>query len=159
MAGRDEEKGMTDKWDERFLNLADEVSTWSKDPSTQCGCVLVDGDRRVVATGFNGFPRGMSDDVHLYADRETKYKRVLHAEVNAVLNATVDPVGTTAYVSAPCCSSCALVLIQAGINRVVFYRPSEDILSRWGESISSALSFFEEAGVEVTSVGYDEQVH
>jgi dCMP deaminase len=102
------------KWDLRFLKAAEEVATWSKDPSTKVGCVIVDPElQRRTGEGFNGFPRFMSDDPALYEDRETKYSRTLHAELNAVLFSKKTE-GCTAYVTHPPCSSCALVLIQSG---------------------------------------------
>lgn len=137
-----------DKWDERWIKACDEVASWSKDPSTQVGCVIVDPDlQRRVGEGFNGFPRFMSDAPELYRCRETKYSRTLHAELNAVLFAKKTE-GCTAYVSHPPCTNCALVLIQSGINRVVARKPSEDLLSRWKESIEKASGFFAEAEVE-----------
>lgn len=136
------------KWDERFLKLAEEVATWSKDPSTQVGCVIVDPDTlRIMGLGFNGFPRGMCDHKELYDDRETKYSRTIHAEVNAVLNSSrVED--CTAYVTAPPCTNCALVLIQSGIVRVVSRRPTSDLLERWADSIEKTKGFFAEVEVE-----------
>lgn len=137
-----------DKWDERFLKAADEVATWSKDPSTKVGCVIVDADlQRRVGEGFNGFPRFMSDAKELYEDRETKYSRTIHAELNAVLFAKKTE-GCTAYVTHPPCTNCALVLIQSGVSRVVARTPSRDLLSRWEDSISKAQGFFDEAEVK-----------
>lgn len=140
-----------DKWDERFLRMAGEVATWSKDPSTKVGCVIVRPDLTVSGLGFNGFPSGMCDHEELYNDREVKYTRTIHAEVNAVLNSqgTVD---CTAYVTAPPCTSCALILIQSGIRRVVCRGPSEDLLSRWGESILKTKGFFDEVEIEYEEI-------
>jgi dCMP deaminase len=141
-----------DKWDLRFLRLAEETASWSKDPSTQVGCIIVDPDtNRIMGLGFNGFPRGMCDHKELYDDRETKYSRTIHAEVNAILNSakTVDCV---AYVTAPPCTNCALVLIQSGIKRVVSKLPSEDLLSRWGPQIEKTKGFFAEVEVEYNEV-------
>jgi dCMP deaminase len=129
---RKENKNLMNKWDLRFLSLAEETATWSKDPSTKCGCVIVDPDtNRIAGVGFNGFPRGMCDHDELYADRDTKLSRVLHAEENAVLNSVGSIAGYTAYVTGPPCNHCALVLIQSGIERVVCRVPTEDYLSRW----------------------------
>ena len=75
-----------DKWDERYLRLAKEVSTWSKDPSTKVGAIAV-LDGSVLAQGYNGFPKGVNDDPAKYADRETKYKYTVHAEMNCIFNA------------------------------------------------------------------------
>jgi dCMP deaminase len=137
-----------DKWDLRFLRAAEEVATWSKDPSTKVGCVIVNPEtQRRTGEGFNGFPRFLSDAPELYADREVKYSRTLHAELNAVLFAEQTE-GCTAYVTHPCCTNCALVLIQSGISRVVAKAPSEDLLSRWEVSIEQARGLFAEAEVE-----------
>jgi dCMP deaminase len=143
-----------DKWDLRFLSLAEETAKWSKDPSTKVGCVIVDPDtNRIAGVGFNGFPRGMCDHKELYEDRETKYSRTIHAELNAVLNSSGSLEGYTAYVTAPPCTGCALVLIQAGIERVVTYAPSDDLLKRWGESIKKTKGFFEEVEIEYEEHG------
>lgn len=140
------------KWDSRFLSLASEVAKWSKDPSTKVGCVIVDEDtNRIMGVGFNGFPRGMCDHDELYADRETKYSRTIHAEVNAVLNSQKIE-GCTAYVTHPPCTNCGLVLIQAGISRVVSYVPSRDLLTRWAESLEKTKGFFAEVEVEYEEV-------
>lgn len=101
-----------------------------------------------MGVGYNGFPRGMCDHEELYANRETKYARTIHAEVNAVLNSMGDLEGCTAYVTAPPCCNCALVLIQSGINRVVTQAPSEDLLSRWGEQLKQTQGFFAEVEIE-----------
>jgi dCMP deaminase len=144
---------LEDKWDLRFLRLANEVSEWSKDPSTKVGCVIVDPDlNRVVGTGYNGFPRGMVDNEDLYKDREVKLLRTIHAETNAILNSERTQ-GCTAYVTHPPCTSCALVLIQAGIERVVCVLPSEDLMSRWKDSIQKANGFFAEAEVTLKYYG------
>lgn len=141
------------KWRDRFLKLAREVATWSRDPSTQVGAVLVDGDNRVVGMGFNGFPRGVSDDEGLYANRDVKYPRTIHAEVNAVLNANGPVEGCEVYVTAPPCMNCAAVLIQSGVRRIVWMKPSADLSSRWGEQFDTMRAFLDEAGVEYEEVG------
>lgn len=139
---------MRAKWDERFIRAAIEVGSWSKDPSTKVGCVIVDPElQRRTGEGFNGFPRFMSDAKKLYKHRKSKYGRTIHAELNAVLFASKTE-GCTAYVTHPPCTNCALVLIQSGISRVVCTRPSEDLISRWGESIGKAQGFFAEAEVK-----------
>ena len=77
------------KWDLRFLEMSELVSSWSKDPSTKVGSVIVDNDRRVISLGYNGFPKGVADNDRLN-DREEKYKIVVHAERNALLFANTD---------------------------------------------------------------------
>ena len=136
------------KWHERFMRLAQEVSTWSKDPSTQVGCILVK-DRRVISTGFNGFPRGISDDLDRLTNREVKYEMTVHAEVNAVTTAALHGISTDGcdvYVTFQPCSRCAAVLINAGV-RAVYSKAAYDIPSRWIENFKIASKLFEEAGI------------
>jgi dCMP deaminase len=140
-------------WDDRFLQLASLVASWSKDPSTQVGCVVVRSDRTVASCGFNGFPRGVEDREQRLQDRETKYAMVVHAEANAVLTAHERLDGSTAYVTSHPCSGCAGLMIQAGIKRVVVPHPSVDMIERWGESLSRAKTMFIEARVKLELVG------
>src|SRR4051794_38721558 len=125
------------KWDKRFIELAALVASWSKDPSTKCGAVIVRPDKTVVSVGFNGFPKGCLDDDELYADRETKYARVVLAEVNAILHAREQLHGYTIYTWPPgysgSCDRCATVIIQAGISRIVHIRKESDFADRWRE--------------------------
>lgn len=141
------------RWDRRFMTMAGMVASWSKDPSTQCGAVIVRPDRTVVSTGFNGFPRGCNDAEEMYNDRELKYARVVHAEMNAMLSAREPLNGYTLYVHSPgfspCCSGCAAAVIQTGITRVVGWK-TEFVREASLLSVTRGLNMFEEAGVEVT---------
>lgn len=135
-------------WDARFLALAELVASWSKDPSTQTGCVIVRPDRSLASVGYNGFPRGVEDRPERLADRPTKYALTVHAEANAVIAARAGLDGCTAYVYPwPPCASCAGVLIQAGIRRVVAPPATEEQQARWGESFTAASFMFDEANV------------
>ena len=142
---------MSEKWDKRFLDLAAHISTWSKDPSTKVGCVVVGEDREIRSTGFNGFPRGSEDEEERLSDRNQKYPLICHAEENAIMHAArtgVSLKGNTAYVTWPPCSRCTRSLIQAGVSEVVY--PDEiDIPERWQEDFSTASSMMEEAGIKV----------
>lgn len=113
------------KWSERFMHLAEHVATWSKDPSTQVGCVIVDKQNRVVSLGFNGFPRGIKDLTDRYNDKETKYLFVAHAERNALDNAPLSVEGCTLYSPLLPCNECAKSIIQKGIKKVISYEPTE----------------------------------
>jgi dCMP deaminase len=135
-------------WDQLYLDMADLMATKSKDPSTKVGAVLVDIDRRVVSVGFNGFPKGTSDAAALYHNREEKYRRVLHAEANAILFA--DRQGHTLYVTHPCCSQCMAMAIQHGVSRVVW--KATDMRPAWKESHASALAMANEALIDVEEV-------
>lgn len=140
-------------WDAFFLGLAKYGASASKDPSTKTGAVLVDAKRRVVGSGYNGFPRGVQDSDERLNDRPTKYKLVVHAEANAILNATADVSGATAYVWPwPPCASCAGLLIQAGIKRVMCPSPTEEQEKRWGPDFELMRQMFYEAGVTIEEV-------
>lgn len=137
------------KWDKRFLDMARLVSTWSKDPSTQTGAVIVRPDKTVLSVGFNGFPKKMNDNDELYADREVKYSRIIHCEMNAVLHSPETVNGCILYTYPfASCDRCAVHMIQAGIVRFVFPELPEDKVERWGEALKKSVAYFEEAGVD-----------
>ena len=145
---------MTSKWDLRFIGLAQHISTWSKDPSTKVGCVVVGADREIRSTGFNGFPRGINDDEERLTDREKKYPLICHAEENAIMHAArigVSLKDSTAYVTWPPCSRCARSLIQAGI-REIDYPETGKIPERWIEDFTISDSMLNEAGVAVRTI-------
>ena len=108
-----------EKWDRRYLDMAEHVAQWSKDPSRKVGSVIVNRYNRIVSVGYNGFPEGVLDIDERYTDRETKYLFVNHAERNALDNATVDLHGHSLYVTMFPCSECAKSIIQKGITRVI----------------------------------------
>lgn len=139
-----------DKWDARFIALASLVASWSKDPSTQVGAVVVDQDKRIVSTGFNGFPQGVNDTP---VDREVKLLRTIHAEENALLFARRNVTGMTIYVTRPPCARCAAKLIQSGIGRVVYPLPPVDFIERWGVEMQQAQLMFHECGTQITALG------
>lgn len=145
----------SDKWDKRFLELAKHVSTWSKDPSTQVGAVLVQNRNEVVGIGYNGFPRGVGDLEERYADRAIKYEMVVHAEVNAILMAKDKAQGASLYVYPsfslpPICANCCKTAIQAGVIRVVGYFPNmdDDRVKRWAETIKISEQMCNEVGID-----------
>ena len=129
-------------WDKRFLRLADEVASWSKDPSTKVGCVLVDDKKRVIGLGYNGFARGVPDKATSYQNRPLKYQMIIHAEANAILNAVGNTEGSHAYVSQRPCASCMALLIQAGVTSCISRTPPVALAERFSESfaISDAMA-------------------
>jgi dCMP deaminase len=142
---------MSDKWDRRFLGLAQTIAGWSKDPSTKVGCVVVGPDREIRSTGFNGFPRGIEDTLERLESRELKYPLICHAEENAIMHAArigVSLKGCVAYVTWPPCTRCARSLIQAGVKEVV-YPEGLEIPERWRQDFDMSTAIFEEAGIVV----------
>ena len=136
-------------WDTRFLDLAEHVSKWSKDPSTKVGAVIVDSQRRIVSTGYNGFPVGVMDSYDRLTNRDNKYEMIIHAEANAILFAHQRMNGMTLYTTPfQPCSRCASLIIQSGISRVISYE-IEESKNRWVDSFKLAKELFDEAGVEL----------
>lgn len=112
-------------WDEYFMGIAILSSQRSKDPSTQVGACIVSEDNKILSIGYNGFPRGCSDD-EISWDREgdfqnTKYPYVCHAELNSILNYTGPTLrGSKIYVALFPCNECAKAIIQSGIKEVIY---------------------------------------
>ena len=112
-------------WDEYFMGVALLSAKRSKDPSTQVGACIVNEDKRIIAIGYNGFPRGCSDDIFPWGKGNTdelnnKYPYVVHAEANAILNSSGNLKGATVYVTLFPCNECAKLLIQSGIKHIVY---------------------------------------
>ena len=135
-------------WDIFFLRMAAYVATASKDPSTKVGCILADSSHKLLSMGYNGFPRGAEDDYRLNI-REEKYKRVIHAEENAILNSHGDLSGSVAYLTHPPCLHCCGMLKQVGVSRVVFVEPKPEFDSRW--NLADTVKYLKELDIEVAS--------
>lgn len=132
-------------WDSYFLDIAEAVSRRSHDAETQVGALVVDENKRVLATGYNGFPPG-ADDTALPNMRPDKYPFMVHAEINAIASSRQDLRNSTLYVTCNPCRECAKAIITAGIRSVV-YRieyPNDDK--------SFILDFLKKCGVEVRHV-------
>jgi dCMP deaminase len=144
-------KTIEDKWVARFIKLAEEVSTWSKDPSSQVGAVIVRPDRTIASVGFNGFPRGVEDCHERIANRDTKLLYTIHAEMNAILSAKEPLKGYSLFVwPFQPCAHCAASIIQSGIKEVYCpFNAHLDSYERWADSFKAALQMFDEAEVRV----------
>jgi dCMP deaminase len=134
------------EWHERFLTLAEHIAQWSKDPSTKVGAVIVDPQRRIVSTGYNGAPQSVSDVADV--PRERKLMRTLHAEANAILFAKRDLTGCTIYVTHHPCAHCAAMIIQAGITTVEFRAAEFGSGDHWNGSMYEAQLMMTEGGVK-----------
>ena len=144
---------MLDKWDQRFMDLATFIAGWSKDPSTQVGAVIANPHtKRVVSMGFNGFPAGVEDLEDRLENREVKYEMVVHAEQNALLFAGPAAEGCTLFVTPlPPCARCGVLIIQAGIARVVSPEPDKS-KEPWKTQSQISEQMFSEAGVDLQYV-------
>jgi dCMP deaminase len=135
---------MSIHWDKRFLELAELVGSWSKDPSTKVGAVIVDDNNRIISVGYNGFPKNIEDN-HRLQIREIKYNIIVHGEINAILfaNKSVNNCTLYTYPFEPC-PRCAGLIIQSGIKRVV--APSNKN-TRWEEEFKISRQLFKEAKI------------
>ena len=148
---------MSNKWDKRYMDLAKQVGTWSKDPSKQIGAIAIGSKGQVLAQGYNGFPRGIDDNESRLNTKETKYKYVVHAEMNLIYNATFNGIslnGSTVYVSGlPVCSECAKGLIQVGVKQIVMSKDSlEGADEKWLDSFELTIALLNEAGIHWKTV-------
>lgn len=146
-------------WNERFMELAKLISTWSKDESTKVGCVVVGPDKEIRSTGYNGFPRGVNDKIAARKVRPTKYKFTEHAERNAIFNAVLYGAsckGCVMYVTFPPCVDCARGIIQSGIREVIYLDIPDDKSQKipgWRDDLKTSFDMFDEAGVLYKSLG------
>jgi dCMP deaminase len=149
-----------EKWDRRFLKLAEFISTFSKDPSTKVGAVIVRDVNRIVSVGYNGFDKQDPDLDEHYSDRSIKYPKIIHAERNAInwagTNGYFNLNGCTIYTTPfpPCDSDhagggCTDLIIEQGMSRIVSYNPTEEQIERWGDSLKSSRKKIEMHGVEL----------
>lgn len=147
---------LSSKWHKRYLELAKHISLWSKDRSTKVGCAIVSNDNRILSLGYNGFPRGINDDLEERHERPLKYKFAEHAERNAIYNSDVSLKGASCYVTMFPCADCCRAIIQTGMVEVVVEMPDwED--ERWGESFKVSRDMLSEAGVKLTYIKLDEE--
>lgn len=155
---------MNNKWHRRFLELAKHVSNWSKDPSTKIGAVIVNPETKiVVGMGYNGFPRGIDDSDERLNTREIKYKLVVHAEVNAVLNSNNPTKGCWIYVypsimKPNICPECSKVISQAGIKKVIGYKDNS-LIDRWQDLSQFSNMILKESGIEYLEIEEEEEIN
>lgn len=112
-------------WQEYFMTVAHASAMRSKDPNTQVGAVVVNQINQIVSTGYNGFPRGIDDELFPWSRsdedwKETKYPYVAHAELNAIVAARMDLTNCDLYVNLFPCNECAKIIIQAGISKIFY---------------------------------------
>ena len=142
-------------WDEYFMSLAHLSAVRSKDPSTQVGAVIVDSNNKVVGLGYNGFPRGC-DDKEFPWEREgefldTKYAYVVHAELNAILNANKLIDNCRLYVSLFPCNECSKAIIQSGIKEIIYESDKYKDL----DAFKASKKMLEKAGVKLRQLEYE----
>lgn len=153
-----EGKAPLTNWDVRKLKyVLGEINTWSKDPSTKVSAAIFKG-KYPICSSYNGFPPGVEDTEERLNNRPLKYKLVQHAEANCITTCArlgIQTEGMTMAISLYPCTTCAGMIIGAGIKEIITQEPTEDAKSRWKEDFDLAAQMFEEAGVKVTMVKVD----
>ena len=145
------------KWDLRYLKLAKFISEWSKDPSTQTGAVIVRPNKSICSVGFNGFPAAMDDDESNYNNRDEKYSRIIHCEMNAAKFATENMTGFTLYTYPfMSCDRCFVHMANYGITRFVAPKCPADKEERWASAFERVRAYAKEMNLELIEVDSDE---
>lgn len=138
--------------DKKYMELAKELSTWSKDPSRKIGAIAVNSDGVILSQGYNGFPRGFDDSKENFDNREIKYKYIVHAEANLIYNAArvgASLKDSTIYVwGLPVCGECAKAIAQVGVSRVV-WDTDLPIPEKWMESYKTTESILNSLGITI----------
>lgn len=136
-------------WDEYFMSVAHLSALRSKDPNTQVGACIVNEDNIILGIGYNGLPKGCSDDEFPWGNigttLDTKYAFVVHAELNAILNSHTNLKGSTIYVSLFPCNECAKAIIQSGIKLIVY----EDDKYKHTDAVKASKRMLAAAGVQI----------
>jgi dCMP deaminase len=144
-------------WVPRWFQLAKLVSSWSKDPSTKIGAVFVSPEMQVLSMGWNGFPRNIKDSQERLENRELKYKFIVHAEMNAIYNATHNGISlNNSYLfvyGLPVCASCSLGVVQVGTKRI--YQAFSHDRPEWLKSAETSAEVFREAGILIHNYGVE----
>lgn len=139
-------------WDQYFMGVAKLSALRSKDPSTQVGACIINLDRRIVGIGYNGLPRGCDDQLFPWGNEgeftETKYPYVVHAEANAILNATTNLKNASIYVTLFPCNECTKLIIQSGIKEIVY----ESNKYQHTKEHQAALKMLKAAGVSLRQI-------
>lgn len=142
---------MKTNWDDKFIELVDFISKWSKDKSRGVGAIIVDSCNDILSIGYNGFPRGANDEIQERYNRPIKYKYTEHAERNAIFNAARKGVSLNnakIYLNSFPCSDCCRVIIQSGIKEVICKKPDLNH-KQWGEHFKISLELFNECNIKI----------
>jgi dCMP deaminase len=142
---------MKANWDKRFINLARHIADWSKDRATRVGAVIVDDENTILSVGYNGFTRGMDDEIDSRHERPAKYLYTEHAERNSIYNAVRSGVclkGAKIYLPWFPCTDCARAIINSGIKTIVATEPDYD-MEKWGDLFKVSYEMLTECGVKI----------
>jgi len=145
-------------WDLRFIKLAKHISSWSKDKSTKVGAVIVNDKNNPISMGFNGFPSKIDETIDERHAGLLKYEYTVHGEANAIANAAKNgqkTEGCTMYVTYFPCSTCAGLIVNSGIKKIVCENEPDLNHEKWGEKWKISKIILKEGGVKVNYMNYD----
>ena len=146
---------ISNSWKLKYLNLAKQISAWSKDPSTKVGCVAIGNHGQVLSQGYNGFPRGILDSEDKLNNKNIKYEYMVHAEMNCIYHASINGVSLLNshffVYGLTICHECAKGIIQVGVNKV-YMKKYKSIPDQWKKSYALTKKLFNEAGVEFEEI-------
>ena len=145
-------KALSDKWSSRFLEMAKQVSLWSKDPSTKVGAVIATKECKVLGLGYNGILAKVKSDIEdsILSNRDSKLKYTIHAEVNAIMNCNreiKESDDAVLFVTQSMCSECAKFIALTNIKHVIYLGSNESFNLRWGHD--DAVEILESCGIKV----------
>ena len=143
----------------KFLPVAKALAGLSKDPAAKVSALVIDDDGNLLSSGWNGFPRGVHDDVHRIDSRELKRCFTVHAEANAIAQAArtgARLLGANILVTERFpCKACAGLIIQAGIKRVYAPIMGDDANQQWRDDRQFSMVMFNESGIQVIEYGHE----
>ena len=146
-------------WDQTWMEICKIIAKRSKDPVRKVGAIIVNDDHKIVSLGYNGMPNVIeglnNDEIYPWSKgnddpKDTKYPYVVHAELNAILNAAQSVKGCTLYVNYNCCNECCKAIVQSGIKKVVYMNKRNKDIYNIGMRILM------NAGIEVIEYRNDE---
>jgi dCMP deaminase len=148
------------KWKKRFLKMANDVSSWSKDESTKVGSVITTEDRAPVSFGYNGFPPGVNDNDEAKHQRPEKYFYFTHSEINAILQADRQQLkDSVLFVTHYPCADCTKAIIKSGIKEVVYIKENGvdgPLKDRFKDNFAASTSMFNEVGTILTPISIED---
>lgn len=141
-------------WDSLFLNLANHISSWSKDKSVGVAAIITSKDNRILSVGYNGFPTGCNDNKKNRHIKPQKYLWTEHAERNAIFSAAKNGINinnSIIYLNWYPCADCARAIIQSGIKKIICPPPDYKNLN-WGNQFKVSTKMFKECKIKIKHV-------
>ena len=141
-------------WDTLWMTMAFSISQRSLDDSTKHGCVMVDGDNKIISVGYNSFPKNCIDE-RLPLTRPLKYRAILHSETNSIINANRSLKGATAYITGFPCPNCFGNMLNAGIENIVYGCVGSHCINEEDTELINLMNISKEGNKKITIKKYE----